>query len=390
MRIGFITGEYPPMEGGVGAFTHELARALLALGHEVHVLTDRRADGSNAADGIQVAAEVRDWNWAALLQAGRWARQHRLEVINLQYEAAAFGKVAPLVHFLPARLSNFPMLITFHDLLVPYLFPKAGALRYRALLSLARSARGVIVTNVQDEQQLAKERGIPPLRRIPIGSNIAPAPPPDFERAALRAALSIPEDGVLIGYFGFLNASKGAACLLRGVASALQSGVNAYLVLIGGRVGASDPSNVHYAESVDDLIKRLGLAERVRRTGFIESAAVSAHLLACDMLALPYVDGVSFRRGSFMAGLAHGCPIITSTPALPLPELHHGENVYLVPPEQPEALGEAIRTLAESPQLRARLSSCAQQLSEQFAWRRIAQRTADFFLEVLTEGAEGL
>lgn len=108
------------------------------------------------------------------------------------------------------------------------------------------------------------------------------------------------------------------------------------------------------------------------------------------MLALPYVDGVSFRRGSFMAGLAHGCPIITSTPALPLPELHHGENVYLVPPEQPEALGEAIRTLAESPQLRARLSSCAQQLSEQFTWRRIAQRTADFFLEVLTEGAEGL
>jgi hypothetical protein len=25
MRIGIITGEYPPMEGGVGAFTQELS-----------------------------------------------------------------------------------------------------------------------------------------------------------------------------------------------------------------------------------------------------------------------------------------------------------------------------------------------------------------------------
>jgi glycosyltransferase involved in cell wall biosynthesis len=185
-----------------------------------------------------------------------------------------------------------------------------------------------------------------------------------------------------------LNASKGAACLLRGVAHALQQGVNAYLMLIGGRTGSSDPTNAHYAESVDELIARLQLSKRVRRTGFIESAAVSAHLLACDMLALPYTDGVSFRRGSFMAGLAHGCPIITSTPALPLPELHHGDQVYLVPPEQPEALGEAIRTLAESPQLRARLSHFARQLAEQFTWTRIAQRTADFFLEVIAERAE--
>jgi hypothetical protein len=31
MKIGLITGEYPPMQGGVGAFTQELARAMAAL-----------------------------------------------------------------------------------------------------------------------------------------------------------------------------------------------------------------------------------------------------------------------------------------------------------------------------------------------------------------------
>ncbi|MGD2078362.1 MAG: glycosyltransferase, partial [Chloroflexota bacterium] len=48
LKIGLVTGEYPPMEGGVGAFTHELATALSHLGHEVHVVTDRRARPEDA------------------------------------------------------------------------------------------------------------------------------------------------------------------------------------------------------------------------------------------------------------------------------------------------------------------------------------------------------
>ena len=39
MRILFITGEYPAMQGGVGDYTRELSRALVATGADVHVLT---------------------------------------------------------------------------------------------------------------------------------------------------------------------------------------------------------------------------------------------------------------------------------------------------------------------------------------------------------------
>ena len=39
MKIGLITGEYPPQQGGVGDFTRELARALIAAGHEAQVVT---------------------------------------------------------------------------------------------------------------------------------------------------------------------------------------------------------------------------------------------------------------------------------------------------------------------------------------------------------------
>jgi len=40
MKIGLVTAEYAPMQGGVGDFTREVGHALAALGHEVHVITN--------------------------------------------------------------------------------------------------------------------------------------------------------------------------------------------------------------------------------------------------------------------------------------------------------------------------------------------------------------
>jgi glycosyltransferase involved in cell wall biosynthesis len=44
----------------------------------------------------------------------------------------------------------------------------------------------------------------------------------------------------------------------------------------------------------------------------MDAAAVAAHLSACDLLLQPYIDGISTRRSSAMAGLALGVPIATS------------------------------------------------------------------------------
>src|SRR5689334_17290138 len=99
MRIGFITGEYPPMEGGVGAFTRELALALIAQGHQVAVLTDQRAPSGNQ-NGIEVSGSVTSWNLASLFAVRRWVQQNHLDIVNIQYEAAAF-KMSQLIHMLP-------------------------------------------------------------------------------------------------------------------------------------------------------------------------------------------------------------------------------------------------------------------------------------------------
>jgi len=386
MRIGLVTGEYPPDQGGVGDFTHRLGQALADLGHEVHVLTNAPRSSSLAprdpppAPGLPLAVHrsVGGWRWGCWREVLGLAEALGLDVLNLQYQAAAYG-MHPAIHFVPRRRGRPPVVVTFHDLRVPYLFPKAGPLRWWVVRTLARRADGVIVTNREDFLRMEGEVPRDRLTLIPIGSNIPPSPPPGYDRAAERARWGVGPADLLLGYFGFLNESKGGEELVRALALLVERGIPAHLLMVGGRVGSSDPTNRAYAERVEGLIRDLGLEGRVHWTGYTRPEAVSAGLLATDVCVLPYRDGVSFRRGTLHACLAHGRPIVTTRPAVEMPEVRDGENMLLVEPRDPQGLAEAVARLAADPPLRTRLGAGATALAAEFAWERIGRQTAAFF-----------
>jgi glycosyltransferase involved in cell wall biosynthesis len=88
-------------------------------------------------------------------------------------------------------------------------------------------------------------------------------------------------------------------------------------------------------------------------------------------------DGISTKRGSLAAGLLHGLPIIATRGERVDSTFVHGENVYLVPVGDEHALSCALRELAASPELRARLARGARLLHERvFHWDVIARQVA--------------
>src|SRR5690606_22549500 len=90
------------------------------------------------------------------------------------------------------------------------------------------------------------------------------------------------------------------------------SGSAPRLLLIGDAAGASDPTNRLANAELEALLAPEGLGQAVQRTGWLPPEAVSAHLQACDVVVLPYRDGASLRRGSLLAALVHGLPIVTT------------------------------------------------------------------------------
>jgi polysaccharide biosynthesis protein PslF len=379
LRVLLISGEYPPMEGGVSDFTHLLGVALAEQGADVHVLTSTHAAQTQEAVSVRCHPIVRSWKWAPLYTtAQRLVNQLHPDVVNIQYQAAAYG-LHPAINLLPWVCRRTPVVTTFHDLLVPYLFPKAGGLRWGANLALARSSRAVIVTNPQDRLRLASYSWLSHLYEIPIGSNIPDTLSPDFDRVTWRQHWGIKGDTLLLCYFGFLNASKGGEDLIEALDIVCRAGYNVILLMLGGSVGASDPTNRAYLEHVQGLIRARGLDQRVIWAGFMPPEQVSASLHSADICVLPYRDGVSFRRGSFMAALAHAMPIVSTTPQVNLPTLVSGENLLLVPPGDAGSLATAIMRLADDPTLRERLGHNAYQLARSFDWQLIAARTLEVY-----------
>jgi glycosyltransferase involved in cell wall biosynthesis len=402
MRICLVSGEFPPMQGGVGDFTREIGLALNRLGAAVNVVSSVKAAPALAtpltAEGGFVLARddlrltlypvIQRWDSSCWSTIAELLRHTGSQILNVQYQTAAY-QMHPAINFLPWRLRLLKerpkVVVTFHDLKLPYLFPKAGPLRRWVTKALIVGSDSTVVTNVEDRSE-AERYGADSLHLFPIGSNIHPQAPPDYDRWKWRERWGVGPEEALLCYFGFLNESKGGETLLRALARLVASGERIKLLMIGGKVGSSDPTNLAYLQKVESLIRDLNLTDSVLWTGYVDGPEVSGSFWASDICVLPYRDGVSLRRGTLMAALAHGMPIVSTHPQVHISEIVEGENMSLAPPNDPEALAERIRGVAASDALRKRLALGAAELSKLFSWASIAEKTLQLYERILGVG----
>ncbi len=370
MNIGLVTGEFPPMPGGVGDYSRILAEQLFSLGHHVHIFSR-----SGTASKSFPLSTTGAWGPGSLARIRNWARRRELDVVNLQFQTAAFD-MSPYIHFLP-RLLPTPLITTFHDLRYPYLFPKAGPLRNWIVLQLARASSGVITTNSEDDERL---KGLRQRKLIPIGSNIRARAQhaPDADSKLQEAGANL--NSFLLGHFGFVSAGKGVDCLIEAVSRLRKSGYDFRLVFIGARRNTVDAGGTAaYLQALDKRLRDLGLAEVVYWTGYLPEDEVAAWLRAVNLVTLPYQDGASYRRGSLIAALHQGCAVVTTQPSTRIDAFEHGRNMWLVPRRSPDAIAEALLILMRDRKLLARMRAGARQLSQCFDWDRIACETVAFY-----------
>ena len=236
--------------------------------------------------------------WRILSDIPACARAVGAEWIHVQYQTAAY-RMHPAINALPYFLRRHGLRAawTYHDLRVPYLFPKAGArLRHWVTRLPLRAADAVVVTNQSDWDSVREQRRPGQLHRIPIGSDIESRQFSMTEQTRRRAARGYGSEQLVLGYFGFLNASKGGLTLIETVAALAGDGWDVHLLMIGERVGASDETNFSYLQRVEAAISEHGLDGRVQWTGHQSDAEVAADFNAIDVLVMPYEDGMSLRR----------------------------------------------------------------------------------------------
>ena len=384
MRVGIVTAEYPPAIGGVGDHARRLARELVSLGHAVQVVTSggQRLGGQTAPPGeVHVLPVVRRWNWRILPDLRRFAHLQAWDVLHIHYQPGAYA-LHPAITVLPLwlRLGRRPptVVTTFHDLRVPYLFPKAGPLRRQMVRLMARHSHGVIAVAEEDYRPLigwtlgSGRRAA--VEVVPLGNHFDADPPPGFDRSAWRAAIGVPETAFVVGHLGLVNRSKGVDRLAGAVAALRAAGRDVRLLMIGETLGASDPTNVRYLAEVKRIVKVLALTTHVHWTDYEPPDRVAGWLRCLDLAVLPFADGATLRRTSLIGAWSQRVPVLTTEPNYAAGWLRAGAAAIVAGGDR-DRLAAAIAQLQDDPDRRRAIATAGHAYSSRFAWPEVARRT---------------
>jgi glycosyltransferase involved in cell wall biosynthesis len=292
----------------------------------------------------------------------------RADLVHVHF-SSDLGIVA--VGMAAARLARRPLVLTLHTSLRHTLVvdsPVAARLKRRGapLEGWAeRSAAAVIALTPRVARALQAE-GIAPERVHAIPSGVDPA---RFAGPHEDPFPGVPHPRVV--FHGRVQAEKGVHTLVEATA---RLGDDVHVLLVGD--GSERPR-------VEARARELGLAGRLRVTGFLPHDRVPAALAHADVAVLP---SVFEELGTAMLEALHGGVPFVASRVGGIPEVvRDGESALLVEPGDPDALAAALERVLRDRELAARLGAAGRERARDFAWPALADRVLEVYRAVTRE-----
>ena len=192
----------------------------------------------------------------------------------------------------------------------------------------------------------------------------------------LRADLHLDPDAILIGIVTRITPEKGIHTLIEATAK-LKASPNIQLLVVGGPYF---PKDAEYIDSLKAQTEKLGVADSVIFTGFLEDTDAILSLLDIVLLASTIPEACP---RTIIEAMAAGVPVI-ATPLGGSKELVTSETGLLVPAEDTDAFAAAITQLAEDDERRKQMGEACRLRAEQlFCVTQNARLTENLYLELL-------
>lgn len=384
LTLCFVSEEYPPGDfGGIGRYTCDLAEALAAAGHQVHVVT-----GSPDHDRI-------DWErgaWVHRLRPRRGgvADAARLACTpNLVHCARVHDEVLRLHRRLPLDLVSAPLwnaegLVCQLDERLPVAL---------TLMTSRRTIGEIDPTLAVGEtwrQQLALERQavLAATHLHAISDAILRKTASDHGRLAAAAAIChlgvrdvrdrfrrsrAPDDrDVRVLCVGRLEARKGTDVLLEAAEIACAADERIRFVLVGRDAGGNGVDS--YAAAFAARAGRLVAEGRVVFAGAVDDDTLQQHYADADVFVLP--SRFESLGLVLLEAMAFGLPVV-ATAIGGIPEIVDDEVGVLVAPGRADTLAAELLRLGADPAARRRLGTAARnRFAEHWSIDVAARRTA--------------
>ncbi len=374
-RIAIIGPVYP-FKGGIAHYTSLLCRNLSEK-HETMLVSysmqypkllypgKEQKDFENdrfKIEGAQFLINTIDpFSWTKAVRA---IREFAPDAVVVQWWHPYFSLC---YRSLAARLKRFTKVVFICHNVIPHEgFPFARFLTKRTL----KLGAFHIVHSKEDENDLLSilpqaryRRGVHPTYDA-FNSNSVTGP-------QARKRLSLPENGKVLLFFGFIREYKGLKFLLKAMPEIVAALPDIRLLVVGDFFGNTKGE-------YEALIAELGIGDRlILHDQYVPDHEVELYFKAADLVALPYTSAT--QSGIVQIAYGFGKPVVvTNVGGLP-DVVDDAGTGYVVEPEDPSAIAQAvIRYFRESRE--AEFSKNIEKKKEIFSWDRLRE-TIENYLE---------
>jgi glycosyltransferase involved in cell wall biosynthesis len=373
--------EFPPLGAGGSTSSFNLARNVVALGHEVDVVTMgfRGIPNEETMDGIRVfrvpsirarrevchTHEMATYVLSGTIKAAQLASRNRYDLCNAHFIIPT-GPIAYAVN----RLRGLPYVLTARGSDVPGHNPNRFRFDHQLLrpawVGLVRDADAVVAVSRHLAGQI--EAHAPGVSVITIPNGCSPLGPADASATDLDPSRRNGRMKVLM--VTRLHEFKGVQ----------------YMLEAANRVSLDLEVNIvgdgPYRRTLEAQAARIG--KPVRFWGWLDRNSPDMWRLYRESSVFVFP---SEREGSpavVQEAMSAGLAVIAADSA-GTPEVV-GDAGILVSPKDPAGIADALVRLANNPALVQELAERARErVREEFDWRDLARRYVDLYAEVLAQ-----
>ena len=342
MKILVLNHEYPPVGGGGGKVSQDIAEGLVRNGHKVYVLSsliypEARVENRNGVTIHRLfcrrkyayKARLLDmaiFVFASIVYGYRFIKKENPDLIH-----AHFAVPAGAAAWVLAKITHKPFLITAHLGDVPGGVPEKTGKIFRFIFPFTkpiwRDAVKIIAVSEYTKQLAKKSYPSVSIQVIPNGVNVK-------EIGSGTIKINNPPQ---IVYAGRFVEQKNPIQIVRTLASIAD--LPWHCILIGD-------GPLH--EIVQEEIHKTGLKNRITLVGWVDPTHVINYFMKSDILFMP-----SLNEGlpvTMVHAMATGLALIVSDVGGCRELIQNDINGYLVNPNHPEEFSKVMRSLLINPQ----------------------------------------
>jgi phosphatidylinositol alpha-mannosyltransferase len=371
MRIGIVCPYSFDVPGGVQNHVHDLAEALIEMGHEVSVLAPADEDtpvppfvvpaGRSVPFPYNGSVARITFGPISTARVRRWLSRGAFDVLHV-HEPFVLS-----LSLLAALSARGPVVATFHTAMTRSraLAAAQGVLQLVLERITGRIAVSALARKVQVEHLGGSAVEIP--NGVSVARFASAAPLPGW-----------PGPGGALGFLGrFTEPRKGFPILLSAFATLAETLPDLRLLV----AGPGDPQDILSGVAPD-------IRRRIVFLGLVTDAEKARMLRSVDVYVAPNTGGESFGM-ILTEAMAAGTPVAASDIDAFRRVLDGGEAGALFPTGDPEALAETLADLLNSPERRAVLTARASKVVAAYDWPVVAARVLEVYATAI-EATEGI